>query len=420
MKKVAIVGVEGSGKTVMLAGLGELYSRPDAQGYFLSPKNFATASYVADKCERMRHGEWPVATAEDVMQGLDWTLKRRNDQGGRPSDVCEVSCLDFAGEVYRAAFGINAQNDDAEVAKEVEQLKAYVHQAEEVIVLVNLRDVISRGLMDPRVQESVWITRGLLEYALSTEDGRKGPRATIVLSQADSYAATITECGGAKQVLEKYLRDVANNYDWLDVISVSAVDKTHIDDSGNVVPDADFTFNGLRPILDRIISDKAKGDQGAEYQPLRILGVLALIGGAVWLACQGFGIWLNLWDLTNTTPSAVIGKKLSTDFVDCIVAAVVAFLGFLLSVCVKPGSRSLSLWRNRFILGMLTFGLSLAASLFGEFATFDGGSDRKALEKKYASCQQDNITGCILTSMGALVFGSILAFGCEAGKKKSS
>ncbi|MBR0505136.1 MAG: four helix bundle suffix domain-containing protein [Kiritimatiellae bacterium] len=39
MKKVAIVGVEGSGKTVMLA---------DEEGYFLAPKNFGTAAY----------GEW--------------------------------------------------------------------------------------------------------------------------------------------------------------------------------------------------------------------------------------------------------------------------------------------------------------------------------------------------------------------------
>ncbi len=47
MKKIAIVGVEGSGKTVMLAGLGELYSHPDPEGYFLCPKNFQTATYVA-------------------------------------------------------------------------------------------------------------------------------------------------------------------------------------------------------------------------------------------------------------------------------------------------------------------------------------------------------------------------------------
>ena len=44
MKKVAIVGVEGSGKTVMLAGLGDLYTYPDEEGYFLAPKNFGTAA----------------------------------------------------------------------------------------------------------------------------------------------------------------------------------------------------------------------------------------------------------------------------------------------------------------------------------------------------------------------------------------
>ena len=60
MKKVAIVGVEGSGKTVMLAGLGELYSHADENGYFLGPKNYQTASYVAEKIARMRRGEWPT------------------------------------------------------------------------------------------------------------------------------------------------------------------------------------------------------------------------------------------------------------------------------------------------------------------------------------------------------------------------
>lgn len=75
----------------------------------------------------------------------------------------------------------------------------------------------------------------------------------IVLSQADSYAATIAECGGAKGVLEKYLRDVANNYGWLDIVAASAVDKTDIDDDGNLVPAADFTSSGLRPIVDWVL-----------------------------------------------------------------------------------------------------------------------------------------------------------------------
>ena len=259
MKKVAIVGVEGSGKTVMLAGLGELYSKPDEQGYFLSPKNFTTASYVADKIARMRQGEWPMATAEDVLLGLDWTLRRKERADARPVDVCELSCLDFAGEVYRAAFGIKAETVDADVADEVEKLKAYIRQAQDLIVLVNLKDVIDRGLRDPRVQESVWITKALLEYALSPAGGRKEPRAMIVLSQADSYAATIAECGGVKGVLEKYLRDVANNYGWLDVVAASAVDKTRLDDDGHVVPAPDFQPTELRMIMDWVVFDLPAG-----------------------------------------------------------------------------------------------------------------------------------------------------------------
>ena len=127
MKKVAIVGVEGSGKTVMLAGLGDLYTHPDEEGYFLAPKNFGTAAYVADKIERMRRGEWPVATAGDEMQGLDWTLRRReHGSRSRPENICEVSFLDFAGEVYRAAYGISGGEGDASLEEQVGALKQYV------------------------------------------------------------------------------------------------------------------------------------------------------------------------------------------------------------------------------------------------------------------------------------------------------
>ena len=141
MKKVAIVGVEGSGKTVMLAGLGDLYTYPDEQGYFLSPKNFSTAAYVAEKIERMRNGAWPTATPDDVMEGLDWTLKRSvPGERRRPEEVCEISFLDFAGEVYRTAFGIGAGNKA--ISEQAEELKRYVREADDLIVLINLRDAV--------------------------------------------------------------------------------------------------------------------------------------------------------------------------------------------------------------------------------------------------------------------------------------
>ncbi len=254
MKKVAIVGVEGSGKTVMLAGLGELYMHPDESGCFLAPKNFTTAKYVSEKIARMRRGEWPIATASDVLQGLDWTLRQRNDDGQRPQDVCEVSCLDFAGEVYRLAFGIRQGNPPPDLSDEVTSLKNYIREASDLIILINLRDIIVNGQDDPHVQESMWITNEILSYAFSDRAENAAPRATIVLSQADSYAGTINACGGPKGVLRKYLPHVANNYDWLDVLEVSAVDQTRLDDDGNVVPAPDFRPVKLRPIMDWILS----------------------------------------------------------------------------------------------------------------------------------------------------------------------
>ena len=254
MKKVAIVGVEGSGKTVMLAGLGELYSRPDARGYFLAPKDFNTSAYVAELMGRLRAGAWPAATADDVFQGLEWTLRRRADVAGvRPTDICELSCLDFPGEVYRKAFVETTARRSEEMQRKVESLWNYIERADSLIILVNLGDVITHGLTDRRVHESIWVTSAILEQALKERPGRILPKTAIVLSQADNYEATIKACGGPKGALEKYLPQVYNSYDWLDIFAAYAIDKTRLNDDGVLVPDPSFTTEGLRPIMDWLL-----------------------------------------------------------------------------------------------------------------------------------------------------------------------
>ncbi len=272
MKKIAIVGVEGSGKTVMLAGLGELYSRPDAEGYFLAPKNFGTASYVMDVVARMRGGEWPSATAEDVMRGLDWTIKRDRGAGQRPEVVGELSCLDFAGEVYRAAFGIRSETkggeNEAELSELVDKLRSYIQKADVLLVLINLRDVIANGCRDRRVQESMWITNAILNTALG-DDAKSGLRAAIVLSQADCYADTIRTCGGEKEVLRRHLPHVYNNYSWLDTFAVSSVDRTVLDADGNRVPAHDFTMTGLKPIMDWVLKGLQGDDESTHHKEFK-------------------------------------------------------------------------------------------------------------------------------------------------------
>ena len=163
-RKIAIVGVEGSGKTVMLSGLGALYSQPDERGYFLSPKNFETVSYVNRQMAALKSGTWPVATVDDVMQSLDWDLRQRVGSG-RPKRVGELSFLDFAGEVYRAAFVRKTGPDDA-LSEEVNRLKTYLSEANSVLVLVNLSDVIKHGPFSQRTEEAVWITNAILDYVI--------------------------------------------------------------------------------------------------------------------------------------------------------------------------------------------------------------------------------------------------------------
>lgn len=252
-RKVAIVGVEGSGKTVMLSGLGALYSQPDECGYFLSPKNFETVSYVNRQMSALMSGKWPAATTDDTMRGLNWDLRQRVGSG-RPRRVGELSFLDFAGEVYRAAFVRNTMPDDA-LANEVGQLKEYLSEADRVLVLVNLSDIIKHGPYNQRVEEAIWVTNAILD-SIFPEDGAanvKTPVAAIVLSQSDNYKSTIEECGGPTGTLQKYLPHVANNYGWLDTFAVCTVDKTVLDKDGNHVPAPDFTTKGLMPIMDWIL-----------------------------------------------------------------------------------------------------------------------------------------------------------------------
>ena len=260
-RKVAIVGAEGSGKTVMLAGLGALYSRPDEKGYFLTPKDLETVSYVNRQMLLLQSGKWPGATVGDAMQGLSWDLHQQVE-GGRPKKVCELSFLDFPGEVYRSAFArkMDANQSKDKVKKDerlmqVDRLKKYLAEADDVLVLVNLCDVIKYGAYDQRVEESVWITNAILDYVIPEQDakGRKSPNAAIVLSQSDSYRNTIEACGGPKGTLLKYLNYVAYKYGWLETFAVCTVDKTVLDKDGNPIPAPDFTTRGLMPIIDWIL-----------------------------------------------------------------------------------------------------------------------------------------------------------------------
>lgn len=254
LKKIAIVGVEGSGKTVMLASLGGFYTLATDEPVFLTAKDETTSSYIHRQISRIQCHEWPNATESENMQGLDWELMRRKD-GMAPEQLCDLTCLDFAGEVYRAAYGRGATQAGIEHAEEVKRLKEYVNSADGVVVLINLEDVIvNNGRISPRVEESMWITISILKDVLGMGGrGRKRKvQAAIALSQADKYSSTIEHERGPIGTLRKYLPEVANLFSHLEVFCTHSV-KTEPDDDGNPRPAGEFAPEGLRPLMKWIV-----------------------------------------------------------------------------------------------------------------------------------------------------------------------
>ena len=259
MKKVAIVGVEGSGKTVLMAAMGDKYKSPDANGYFMMPQNQETFAFYTRESDKMRSGAWPQATAPDSFFRLDWSLNRKKSERSVPEHICEITFADFAGETYRTAFGDEIHGQPSPAKEEsVSLVKEHVLNSDVLIVLVNLADVINGSHSDARTIEMLWLTQDMLRQA-----NRNGKRqnTALVFTQADAYSETITACGGLTGVLSKYLPQVYAGYsNNISLFAVSAVSKTipAADGSGYLVPALDFSSEGLEDLVKWISGVVAK------------------------------------------------------------------------------------------------------------------------------------------------------------------
>ena len=290
MKKVAIVGVEGSGKTVLMAAMGDKYESPDFNGVFLKPVNRETYSYYTKEMAELRNGKWPLATESSVLE-LDWMLVRQSGPNATQEQLGQLSFLDFGGEIYRRAFGDRAQaeldDEDEQRKAAVERLRAHVENADALIVLVNLSDIINGKGNDERTIEMNWLSQAILSFAYEKAEKKN---VALVFTQVDTYAETIANCGGVRGTLAKCLRVVDSNYgSRLSLFEVAAVDKTipAQDGSGLPVPAPEFEPKGLEPLLGWIV--KAVEPQRKRHGCLFATGAL-LIGG---LVSAGIGYMVN-------------------------------------------------------------------------------------------------------------------------------
>ena len=162
-----------------------------------------------------------------------------------------MSCLDFAGEVYRSAFS-GGKNQG--LVAQAEELKYYLREADTIVLLLNLRDSITHGVGDKRAIDTEYSALAMLKFVLEPDDdAQRLPRVLLALSQTDAYSATIEACGGPRETLAKYLPVVASSFGYLDVVAVNSCGTT-IDDHGDSVPDRNLSLVGLKPMVDWMLN----------------------------------------------------------------------------------------------------------------------------------------------------------------------
>ena len=248
MSKISIVGVEGSGKTVMMAAFGDKYKHPDSSGLFLSPENPTAFSFVEVQMEQMHQGKWPNATVTDSLKSLNWSLFLKRD--GKNQKICDISFLDFAGEIYRLAFGDHSESEKSGLENEIAALKKHIIESDMLIVLINLSEIINGSVSNARTRETMWLSKGILDFAKRETNISN---IAIVFSQADVYNTIISTYGGVQKTYEHFLPHCANVYPDIPIIPVSAINKTTPDENGLAVPDQGFESEGLDDLMRLIV-----------------------------------------------------------------------------------------------------------------------------------------------------------------------
>lgn len=250
MGKVAIVGVEGSGKTVLMAGLCECFKQvPGSDEPYLMPENQAAFKFMETVPYMLRvKRQWPSATSIDNLRAMRWTYRCGDE-------VLEtVELLDYPGELYRLAFGDAEEVRKEELESKRDEVKKFLDHlidADTLLVLLNLSDVMNLGENHKNL-ETVWITRGILSYAKRLANIK---HTVLVFTQADRYAAELKAAGGPEGLYAQRLPMLKALFPKQEVMAVSVVDGT--DSKG--LPLGTYRMSDCQAIMRSILVSQVQG-----------------------------------------------------------------------------------------------------------------------------------------------------------------
>lgn len=181
MRHIAIVGTEGSGKTVFVTVLAKFFSRAGEREIFFNPLG-KTIRFVENAWNRLQAGQWPEQTTSGEMFNYEWEC-----QFGQ-GESFQLKLVDCAGQDLRRIF-----SDD--VPEQLRPLADYVHSAQVVIFLLNLGDFV--GVRDlNQVTENIYVLKNAMDTLKAA-----GKEAALVLTQTDLYDHLLQQHGSWLEVV---------------------------------------------------------------------------------------------------------------------------------------------------------------------------------------------------------------------------
>lgn len=244
--KIAIVGMTGSGKTVLVTTLAMKMAQMSLENIFLAPfgsNRRETLLYTQRNWQTLNNGQWPPSTPAGELIELQWELNTKNCQAS-------VQFLDFAGQDIRSLF--KTDNPDLySYSRDLRKVYRSIVSANVLIILVNMKDLLATT---DAVSEIVD-----LDQILHTLQRRSNipRRMAVAFSQYDKYKPEVDQKfnGNFEEYVNYYLPFLYGQYNRnhnFELIPVAAVNETQnvvVDDEVKQFPKPNFSSYNLETLI---------------------------------------------------------------------------------------------------------------------------------------------------------------------------
>lgn len=307
-KKIAVVGVEGAGKTVLLTTWATRQNNPTNGEMLFVPKNSHVLKYINRNWGKLQSGKWPDSTPQSEWQLLEWILQ--TPAGYKTT----LNTVDMAGHDVRRVFFSSLDDLDEDDLDEASQnVRETIIAAEIILIVINIKNTAALGFEKRTDDEAVLLN--IFQHA-----AKNNKTIAFVFTQWSDCEAWVNSRGGVQKMLHNlmpnlYSTIILYGVDNCNFLEVSAVveTETKMGDNGDFyqVPSYGFSSQGidkLNNLISNIIEAEVTEVIAAEKEKTRKRESLRY-----WI----FGFFLIFYILM-VVGGQLAKKKLSNSPISCL------------------------------------------------------------------------------------------------------